>query len=156
MSLLLRHFHQKPRAKLPESSTNCVPLAFYSPGGAPVGRGATINFHYFIVNASFISVTNEDAKTEREREEEKRIQERLKQRERVESRQRRIEDTEGMKCKTGGGRERRVDCGRRENGKPQRESWSPNIYLLSPLSLSPDSIDLHLLPFRRCTLKDVF
>lgn len=57
---MLHHFHQKPRAKLPESSTNCVPLAFYSSSGGIMVWG-TINFHYFIVNASFISATSEKA-----------------------------------------------------------------------------------------------
>lgn len=119
MSLLLRHFHQKPRAKLHESSTNCVPLAFYSlvPWNHALGGGGErgpINFHYFIVNASFISATSE----ERERRKERR-------------------------CSDGRNKEGRIpeEMQRRTNvswrgRKPRREARARGHLPLSPLSLS--------------------
>lgn len=117
MSLLLRHFHQKPRAKLHESSTNCVPLAFYSPvpwNHALGGERGPINFHYFIVNASFISATSE----ERERRKERR-------------------------CSDGRNKEGRIpeETQRRTNvswrgRKPRREARARGHLPLSPLSLS--------------------
>lgn len=117
MSLLLRHFHQKPRAKLHESSTNCVPLAFYSPvswNHALGGERGPINFHYFIVNASFISATSE----ERERRKERR-------------------------CSDGRNKEGRIpeEMQRRTNvswrgRKPRREARARGHLPLSPLSLS--------------------
>lgn len=71
MSLLLRHFHQKPRAKLHESSTNCVPLAFYSlvPWNHALGGGGerTHKFSLFY-SQRLVYIRNKRGKREKERE----------------------------------------------------------------------------------------
>lgn len=151
MSLLLRHFHQKPRAKLHESSTNCVPLTFYSPvpwnpglGEGKEGEGEERTHKFSLFYSQRLVYIRNKREARREREE------RDKERKMVFgwSKQRR-EDTGGdaKEARAGG---LRTNVSWKGKGVVVVEMWrkreesleerlsrkAPSLHLLSPLSLS--------------------